>query len=136
MPPSRCEARSPAANPGGAICEHYGCVLGVGDGASLPRLAHLDAEISGFVLGDPASRGDLFKASRYLQELDAFRPDIAAACAKAMGSVSTDLDFIRIDVDAFTECVNESIDYVVMEKISDAVVVPMDAGWSDIVSWS
>ena len=30
----------------------------------------------------------------------------------------------------------ESIDYAVMEKTSDAVVVPMNAGWSDIGSWS
>ena len=53
-----------------------------------------------------------------------------------MGSVSADLDFIRIDADAFSSCVHESIDYAVMEKTADAVVVPMDAGWNDIGSWS
>ena len=78
----------------------------------------------------------LFKASRYLQELKAHRPDIAAACDAAVGTVSPDLDFIRVDTDAFTACPDESIDYAVMEKTSDAVVVPMDAGWNDIGSWS
>ena len=78
----------------------------------------------------------LFKASRYLQELKAHRPDIAAACDAAVSTASPDLDFIRIDTDAFTACPDESIDYAVMEKTSDAVVVPMDAGWNDIGSWS
>lgn len=78
----------------------------------------------------------LFKASRYLQELKTHRPDIAAACDAAVGTVSPDLDFIRVDTEAFTACPDESIDYAVMEKTSDAVVVPMDAGWNDIGSWS
>ena len=78
----------------------------------------------------------LFKASRYLEELQKFRPDIYDACQKAMTETQTDLDFIRIDRDAFEACPDESIDYAVMEKTSDAVVVPMDAGWNDIGSWS
>jgi mannose-1-phosphate guanylyltransferase len=78
----------------------------------------------------------LFKASRYLQELKTHRPDIAAACEEAVGTVSPDLDFIRIDTEAFTACPDDSIDYAVMEKTNDAVVVPMDAGWNDIGSWS
>ena len=78
----------------------------------------------------------LFKASRYLQELKTHRSDIAAACEAAVGTVSQDLDFIRIDTEAFTACPDDSIDYAVMEKTSDAVVVPMDAGWNDIGSWS
>ena len=47
-----------------------------------------------------------------------------------------DLDFTRIDTEAFEVCPDESIDYAVMEKTSDAVVFPMDAGWNDIGSWS
>ena len=78
----------------------------------------------------------LFKASRYLQELKTHRPDIAAACEEAVGTVSTDLDFIRVDTEAFTACPDDSIDYAVMEKTGEAVVVPMDAGWNDIGSWS
>ena len=78
----------------------------------------------------------LFKASRYLQELKTHRSDIAAACEAAAGTMSKDLDFIRVDAEAFTACPHDSIDYAVMEKTEDAVVVPMDAGWNDIGSWS
>lgn len=78
----------------------------------------------------------LFKASSYLQALQIHRPDIVMACQKAVASVSRDLDFIRIDANAFADCPDESIDYAVMEKTSEAVVVPLDAGWSDIGSWS
>jgi mannose-1-phosphate guanylyltransferase len=78
----------------------------------------------------------LFRASRYLQELRTHRPDIATACEKAAGKTSSDLDFIRVDTEAFTACPDDSIDYAVMEKTGDAVVVPMDAGWNDIGSWS
>ena len=78
----------------------------------------------------------LFSASRYLKELEEHKPDMAAACERAMSTVSSDLDFIRVDREAFTACPDDSIDYAVMEKTSDAVVVPMNAGWNDIGSWS
>ncbi|MBW3138224.1 mannose-1-phosphate guanylyltransferase/mannose-6-phosphate isomerase [Ferrimonas balearica] len=78
----------------------------------------------------------LFKASRYLQELEAHRPDIALACSESLKNVSHDLDFVRVDEAAFTACPEDSVDYAVMEKTSDAVVVPLDAGWNDIGSWS
>ena len=50
--------------------------------------------------------------------------------------VKSDLDFLRIDKESFESCPAESVDYAVMEKTLHAVVVPMDAGWSDIGSWS
>ena len=78
----------------------------------------------------------LFKAARYLEELGKFRPDILDACKKAMASTQSDLDFIRVDAEAFKACPDESIDYAVMEKTDAAMVVPMDAGWNDIGSWS
>jgi mannose-1-phosphate guanylyltransferase len=78
----------------------------------------------------------LFKASRYLTELEKFRPDIYEACKVAVGDSNTDMDFLRVNEDTFGDCPSESIDYAVMEKTTDAVVVPMDAGWSDIGSWS
>lgn len=78
----------------------------------------------------------LFRASRFLTELESFRPDIYAACAKAVGTIDPDLDFVRVDKNAFLACPNDSIDYAVMEKTADAVVVPMDVGWSDVGSWS
>ena len=78
----------------------------------------------------------LFKASKFLSELNAFRPDIYAACSNAVGTINPDLDFIRVEKNAFLSCPSDSIDYAVMEKTSDAVVVPLDAGWSDVGSWS
>ena len=78
----------------------------------------------------------LFKAKRYLEELGKFRPDILESCQKAMENTQTDLDFVRIDSAAFEACPDDSIDYAVMEKTESAVVVPMDAGWNDIGSWS
>lgn len=78
----------------------------------------------------------LFRASRYLEELQKFRPDIFDACKASTGDVKADLDFLRVDKERFFECPSDSIDYAVMEKTDAAVVVPMDAGWSDIGSWS
>ena len=78
----------------------------------------------------------LFKASRYLEELEKFRPDIYRVCKASMVAAQPDLDFLRINKEKFSECPSESIDYAVMENTTDAVVVPMDAGWSDIGSWS
>ena len=78
----------------------------------------------------------LFKASRYLTELKQHRPDIYAACEQAMAEVDPDLDFIRVNQQAFLACPSESIDYAVMEKTAAAVVVPLDANWSDVGSWS
>jgi len=78
----------------------------------------------------------LFKASRYLQELQKYRPDIFSACKKSLENTTQDQDFIRLDSEAFAICPDESIDYAVMEKTQDAVVVPLDAGWNDIGAWS
>lgn len=78
----------------------------------------------------------LFKASRYLEELEAYHPEIFEACSKAVANISSDLDFIRVDGEAFAACPDDSIDYAVMEHTRDAVIVPIDAGWNDIGSWS
>ena len=78
----------------------------------------------------------LFKASRYLEELGKHRPDILAACRKAMATTTDDRDFLRVDNEAFEACPSESIDYAVMENTDRAVVVPLDVGWDDIGAWS
>lgn len=78
----------------------------------------------------------LFKASSYIEELKKFRPDILEQCKKSVMNIKTDLDFLRIDEEAFVSCPAESVDYAVMEKTSQAVVVSMDAAWSDIGSWT
>ncbi|MEA9550810.1 mannose-1-phosphate guanylyltransferase/mannose-6-phosphate isomerase [Xanthomonas campestris] len=78
----------------------------------------------------------LFRASRYLEELRKFQPAIADACQKAWEGGKRDADFTRLDKDAFASSPSDSIDYAVMEKTADAVVVPLDAGWNDVGSWS
>ena len=78
----------------------------------------------------------MFRADRYLEELATYRSDMLSACESAMKGTSYDLDFVRVDHDAFAACPDDSIDYAVMEKTDQAVVVPMDAGWSDVGSWS
>jgi mannose-1-phosphate guanylyltransferase/mannose-6-phosphate isomerase len=78
----------------------------------------------------------LFRARRYLEELEKFAPDIASVCRTSFAGAIRDLDFTRIDAGAFESCRSESIDYAVMEKTADAVVIPLDAGWSDVGSWA
>jgi mannose-1-phosphate guanylyltransferase / mannose-6-phosphate isomerase len=78
----------------------------------------------------------LFRARRYLKELESFAPEIAKVCASAAAAAKSDLDFTRIDPKVFEACPSDSIDYAVMEKTRDAVVVPLDAGWSDVGSWA
>lgn len=78
----------------------------------------------------------LFKASRYLKELEALQPAILAACRQALDKAARDNDFIRLDAEAFATSPNDSIDYAVMEKTADAAVVPLDAEWNDVGSWS
>jgi len=78
----------------------------------------------------------VFKASKYLSELAAFAPDILEAATAAYRAAKVDLDFMRIDKAAFEACRSESIDYAVMERTKVAVVLPLDAGWSDVGSWS
>jgi mannose-1-phosphate guanylyltransferase/mannose-6-phosphate isomerase len=78
----------------------------------------------------------VFKAGQYLAELSRLAPDILAACTAAFQAAKTDLDFVRIDKTEFIKCRSESIDYAVMEKTRDALVLPLDVGWSDVGSWS
>ena len=78
----------------------------------------------------------MFKASVYLEELVRHQPAMVAACQRAFDAAKKDLDFIRLDKEAFAASPSDSIDYAVMEKTTKAVVVPLDAGWSDVGAWS
>jgi mannose-1-phosphate guanylyltransferase/mannose-6-phosphate isomerase len=78
----------------------------------------------------------LFRARRYLQELERFAPEMARICEAAFRGAKADLDFTRIEAAIFEACPADSIDYAVMEKTADAVVVPLNAGWSDVGSWA
>ena len=78
----------------------------------------------------------MFKAKAYLDELEKFNPDMITHCQQAASNMTEDIGFLRLEADAFAKCESDSIDYAVMEKTDLACVVPMDAGWSDIGSWS
>ena len=78
----------------------------------------------------------MFRAKKYLVELEKFRPDILESCKAAIRGCKDSDEFIKIDRDLFIACPDESVDYAVMEKTTDAVVVGLDADWSDVGSWS
>ncbi len=78
----------------------------------------------------------MFKASTFLNELERYAPEIYKICKQAIDTPMIDLDFVRINQEVFETCPSDSIDYAVMEKTSKAMIVPLDADWSDIGSWS
>ncbi|ASP37520.1 mannose-1-phosphate guanylyltransferase/mannose-6-phosphate isomerase [Bacterioplanes sanyensis] len=83
----------------------------------------------------------MLRADRYLEALERFQPEMFAACALAMKDTCADMDFVRVDGDAFASSPSDSIDYAVMEPLtaggnSPIVVAPLEAGWSDVGSWS
>jgi len=77
-----------------------------------------------------------FKAGIFLQELKKFNPQMLAVCREALSAAERDVDFVRIAADIFIRCPSDSIDYAVMEKTDKAMVIPLDAGWNDVGSWS
>ncbi|HEX6267568.1 MAG TPA: mannose-1-phosphate guanylyltransferase/mannose-6-phosphate isomerase [Burkholderiales bacterium] len=76
-----------------------------------------------------------FSAAKYLEELKRLRPEMVAAAEQAYARSTRDLDFVRLDKDAFAKCPSDSIDYAVMEQTTNAVVVQTDPGWSDVGTW-
>lgn len=78
----------------------------------------------------------MFKASTIIAELEHCSPEIVTHCRAALSASVIDLDFIRVDTMAFESCPADSLDYAVMEKTDNAIVIPLDAGWSDVGSWS
>lgn len=78
----------------------------------------------------------LFSAQAYLTELTRQRPDMVDLCRRALAEGENDLFFFRLAESAFEAIQGESVDYAVMEQTRQAVVVPVDMGWSDIGSWS
>lgn len=77
----------------------------------------------------------MFRADRYLEELEKFSPKMVASCKAAFENGSEDLDFCRLDKESFEASPDDSIDYAVMERTEDACVIPMNAGWSDVGAW-
>jgi mannose-1-phosphate guanylyltransferase len=78
----------------------------------------------------------LFRASAMLAELERLAPEVVSACRAALEHDSSDLDFLRLEREAFARCPNLAIDVAVMEKTDRGAVLPLQAGWSDVGSWS
>ena len=78
----------------------------------------------------------MFKASDYLKALQEFSPAMYDSCQASVNAAQHDMDFIRVGAEEFKKCPSDSIDYAVMEKVKNAVVIPVDIGWSDVGSWS
>ena len=78
----------------------------------------------------------MFKASEYIKEIQKYSPEIFKYCKESFEKSKYDLDFQRIDKKSFEKCPNLSIDISVMEKTEKGIVIPLNAGWSDIGSWS
>ena len=121
-------------------------------GASLSNNGlHVGFDVAAFVekpdlvsAQDYVSTGDyfwnsgmfMFKASAYLNALAQFAPEILTICQQSLAGQTQDMDFTRINAEVFATCPDDSIDYAVMEHTQDAAMVPLDAGWSDVGSWS
>lgn len=78
----------------------------------------------------------LFSAKHFLAELERHRPDIFAACRRAGAVLQQDMDFLRVDAEAFAASPTDAIDTAVMERTQRAVVFPLQVGWSDVGTWS
>jgi len=78
----------------------------------------------------------LLPVGRYLAELGAARPEMLTLCRQSVDKAHRDLDFTRLDEESFAAIQGESIDYAVMENAKNVIVVGLDAGWSDVGSWS
>jgi mannose-1-phosphate guanylyltransferase / mannose-6-phosphate isomerase len=76
----------------------------------------------------------LYGAKAFLDELGRFEPDMVRLTHEAVKNATKDLNFIRLDP-CFRECRSDSIDYAVMEKTEKAVLVPLEADWSDVGTW-
>jgi len=78
----------------------------------------------------------MFYADKVLKELAIYSPNNVKSTKSALNNATKDLDFIRLDRENFKSSPSGSIDCVLMEKSNNVVVVPLDAQWSDVGSWS
>lgn len=78
----------------------------------------------------------LFRAKAFLEELPRHHPDILGCCRQALEGAERDLDFLRLDADAFGANEAISVDYAVMEKTDRAAVFRLECDWNDVGSWA
>ena len=78
----------------------------------------------------------MFDPSQLINELSTHCIEIINAVSKSFDNATHDLDFIRLESRFFESSPSDSIDYALMEKSNNVVVIKLDAGWSDVGSWS
>ena len=78
----------------------------------------------------------LLSAKTYLAELEQHNPQMLQLCQQALSKAQSDMDFVRVDETSFAAIEEDSIDYAVMEKTQQGVVIPLACGWSDVGAWS
>lgn len=77
----------------------------------------------------------VFRADVLLAEMHRYAPQVLQSVQEAFEKRKTDLDFIRLDKEAFAQAPDISIDYAVAEHTQVSAVIPADLGWSDVGSW-
>jgi len=77
----------------------------------------------------------MFRCSVLLEELEKFNSEMLTSTEQALNKAASDFDFVRLDKESFEACPSDSIDYAVMEKTAESVVVPLDANWNDVGAW-
>ena len=77
----------------------------------------------------------MFRAKAIINEMNIFCPEIIRECKECLLNSQSDLDFLRLNKKFFMKCPNIPFDIAVMEKTANGIVLPLDAGWSDVGSW-
>lgn len=77
----------------------------------------------------------VFGARTFLAECARLAPEVHEAAKGAVEKLHADLDFLRLDADAFAAAPAISVDYAIFEKTNLAAVVPAAIEWSDLGSW-
>jgi mannose-1-phosphate guanylyltransferase/mannose-6-phosphate isomerase len=77
----------------------------------------------------------MFRAQMLLDEYRSVDPDSVSTLIEAVDSAGRDLGFVTLPLDSFGKATPISIDYAVMEKTTQAAVIPVSCGWSDVGSW-
>jgi mannose-1-phosphate guanylyltransferase/mannose-6-phosphate isomerase len=78
----------------------------------------------------------LFGARHFLDELKRLEPELLATVERSVRQAKSDLDFLRLDSEAFGAAKSISVDYAVLERTPKTAVVPVEMGWTDVGSWS
>lgn len=141
------DAATPAAQRG------YFCVFGLPP--SRPEsgygyiLAQPDGQVERFVEKPPVDRAAqliaagalwnsgllLCRADAWLHAVERQQPELLEACCRAWDQRQRDLDFIRVQPDAFRQSPSISIDYAVLEHEPQRHCTRLEADWQDLGSW-